>query len=100
LRIALITHDPRLYTSRRLIEAATVRGHQIEPLEVLHLSVKTGSPPHLLGIIGSVVVVVGVTMSGDRGRPLRSADVALGAVLLGTAMLPVMEYDWVCCTDR
>jgi len=51
------------------------------------------SPPHLLGIIGSVVVVVGVTMSGDRGRPLRSADVALGAVLLGTAMLPVMEYD-------
>lgn len=48
MRIALITHDPRLYTSRRLIEAATVRGHQIEPLEVLHLSVKTGSPPHLL----------------------------------------------------
>ena len=51
------------------------------------------SPPHLLGIIGSVVVVVGVSMSGDRGRPLRSADVALGAVLLGTTMLTVMEYD-------
>ncbi len=51
------------------------------------------SPPHLLGIIGSVVLVVGIVVSGDRGHPLRSVDIALSAVLLGTAMLPVMEFD-------
>lgn len=51
------------------------------------------SPPHLLGIIGTVVLVVGFVMSRDRGRPLRVVDGALCAVLLGTAMLPVMEFD-------
>ncbi len=51
------------------------------------------SPPHLLGIIGSLVLVIGVTMSGGGRRAPRAIDLALGAVLLGTAMLPVMEYD-------
>ncbi|GAA1727221.1 hypothetical protein GCM10009766_03590 [Microcella frigidaquae] len=51
------------------------------------------SPPHLLGVIGSLVLVVGFAISrGEVGRS-RLNGVLLGVVLVSAAMLPVMEYD-------
>lgn len=51
------------------------------------------SPPHLLGVIGSLVLIVGFAISGAHGGRGRLNRVLVGVVLLSAAMLPVMEYD-------
>jgi ribosomal protein S6--L-glutamate ligase len=36
MRIAILSRNPRLYSTRRLVEAAAVRGHQVEVIDFLH----------------------------------------------------------------
>src|SRR5438067_308652 len=35
MRIGILSRDPKLYSTRRLIEAAEVRGHEVEVIDVL-----------------------------------------------------------------
>jgi hypothetical protein len=51
------------------------------------------SPPHMLGVFGTLALVVGVLAGArpDRGRPWLAA--AAGALLLGSAVLPVLEFE-------
>jgi hypothetical protein len=51
------------------------------------------SPPHLLGVIASLVLIVGLTVSKGGEHRSMAVGVGLGAVLLATSMVPVMEYD-------
>lgn len=46
MKIALLTRNPKLYSSRRLIEAAEARGHTIETYDVLRctMHIATGKP--------------------------------------------------------
>jgi hypothetical protein len=50
------------------------------------------SPPHMLGVFGTLVLIVGL-VAGARldGRPWLPA--AAGALLLGSAVLPVLEFE-------
>lgn len=51
------------------------------------------SPPHLLSVIASLVLIVGLTASGGGENRSMAIGIGLGAVLLATSMIPVMEYD-------
>lgn len=51
------------------------------------------SPPHLLSVIASLVLIVGLTASGAGESRSTAIGIGLGAVVLATAMVPVMEYD-------
>jgi hypothetical protein len=51
------------------------------------------SPPHLLSVIASLVVIIGLTASGADERRSTTIGIGLGTVVLATAMVPVMEYD-------
>lgn len=51
------------------------------------------SPPHLLSVIASLVLIVGLTASGGDENRSMAIGIGLGAVLLATSMIPVMEYD-------
>jgi hypothetical protein len=50
------------------------------------------SPPHVLGVFGTLVLIVGL-LAGARpdGRPWLPA--AAGALLLGSAVMPVLEFE-------
>jgi len=43
LRIALLTREPKTYSSRRLVEAAEARGHVIEPIDTLRCYMRIGA---------------------------------------------------------
>lgn len=50
------------------------------------------SPPHLLSVIGTAVLVIAIMLGTGRGRSWRPR-VALAAVLLGAAEIVVLEYE-------
>jgi hypothetical protein len=50
------------------------------------------SPPHMLGVFGSLALLVGILAGARPGtHPLILAG--LGALLLGTAVIPVLEFE-------
>jgi ribosomal protein S6--L-glutamate ligase len=46
MKIAILSRNPRLYSTRRLIEAAKARGHTVEVIDVLraYMNISSGSP--------------------------------------------------------
>ncbi|WP_022951194.1 30S ribosomal protein S6--L-glutamate ligase [Leucothrix mucor] len=46
MKIAILSRNPRLYSTRRLIEAAEARGHTVEVIDVLraYMNISSGSP--------------------------------------------------------
>ncbi len=70
MKIALMTRDARLYSSRRLIEAAQARGHDIVPMDTLRfvIDVAEGGPSLTLGRepvtgIDAVIPRIGVSVT-------------------------------------
>src|SRR5262245_17575526 len=52
------------------------------------------SPPHMLGVFGTLALIVGIlagTRAGPGTRPWLPA--AAGALLLGSAVMPVLEFE-------
>jgi hypothetical protein len=50
------------------------------------------SPPHMLGVFGTLALIVGILAGARPGtRPWLSA--AAGALLLGSAVMPVLEFE-------
>jgi hypothetical protein len=50
------------------------------------------SPPHMLGVFGSLALLV-VILAGARPGAHRWILAALGALLLGTAVIPLLEFE-------
>jgi hypothetical protein len=50
------------------------------------------SPPHMLGVFGSLALLVGI-LAGARPGAHRWILAGLGALLLGTAVIPVLEFE-------
>jgi hypothetical protein len=50
------------------------------------------SPPHMLAVFGSLALVVGI-LAGARPGTHRWILAGLGALLLGTAVVPVLEFE-------
>lgn len=46
MKIAILSRNPRLYSTRRLVEAAKARGHTVEVIDVLraYMNISSGSP--------------------------------------------------------
>lgn len=46
MKIALLSRNPKLYSTRRLVEAAKQRGHEVHTLDVLHcyMNIASGKP--------------------------------------------------------
>ena len=49
------------------------------------------SPPHMLGVIGMIALAAGVLAGVSHTRHHRAWSLALGAGLVGAALVPVME---------
>ena len=50
------------------------------------------SPPHMLGVFGSLALLVGI-LAGARPGTHRWILAGLGALLLGSAVIPVLEFE-------
>ena len=50
------------------------------------------SPPHLLGVVGTLVLIVGI-LAGTRPGTRPWLPAAAGALLLGSAVVPVLEFE-------
>jgi hypothetical protein len=50
------------------------------------------SPPHLLGLVGTLVLIVGI-LAGTRPGTCPWLLAAAGALLLGSAVMPVLEFE-------
>jgi hypothetical protein len=53
------------------------------------------SPPHLLGVFGTLVLLVGM-LAGTRPGTRPWLPAAAGALLLGSAVVPVLEFETEC----
>lgn len=53
------------------------------------------SPPHMLGVAGSAAMSIGLLagLAAARGRAVPAARVLLGAGVLGSLLVPVLEFD-------
>lgn len=51
MKLAILSREPKLYSTKRLVEAATVRGYQVEVVDHLHcnLVLEKGSPGIIYG---------------------------------------------------
>ena len=89
MRIAILSRGPRLYSTRRLKEAATARGHEARVLNTLSFSIEIEQGhPHLF----------------YRGRALASYDAVIPRIgasvaFFGTAVVRQFEQMGVFCTN-
>ena len=72
MRIGVVTINPELTSSRRILEAGRARGHEVHLLSLLEFSVSTGEPALLY--------------SGEPLPPLDAAIIRLGTQLPGLAV--------------
>lgn len=91
MKIALMTHDTRLYSTRRLIEAARERGHDINPVKTFQTVVKVtpGKPVlihdgHPLEGFDAVIPRIGNSITWFGTSVLRQFEL-MGAVPLNSS---------------
>ena len=82
MKIAILSRNPRLYSTRRLIEAAEARGHTVEVLDVLrvYMNITSGKPEiHYKGetLIGydAVIPRIGASVTFYGTAVLRQFEV-------------------------
>ncbi len=70
MKIALLSRNPNLYSTRRLVEAAEERGHEIQILDVLHcyMNIASGKPEihykgEALGYFDAVIPRIGASVT-------------------------------------
>lgn len=70
MKIAILSRNPRLYSTRRLIEAAEARGHTVEVLDVLrvYMNITSGKPEihykgKTLGNFDAVIPRIGASVT-------------------------------------
>jgi len=73
MRIALLSRNRRLYSSRRLIEAAEARGHEVQVIDVLrcYMNIVSANPSvHLEGEelsgFDAVIPRIGASVTANR----------------------------------
>jgi ribosomal protein S6--L-glutamate ligase len=91
LRIALLTREPRNYSSRRLIEASEARGHVIEAIDTARCYMRIGTVDaevhydgHALPRYDAVIPRIGATIT-DYGMAVLRQFSNSGAYCLNTA---------------
>ena len=82
MKIAILSRNPRLYSTRRLIEAAESRGHTVEVLDVLrvYMNVTSGKPEihykgETLGGYDAVIPRIGASVTFYGTSVLRQFEV-------------------------
>jgi len=82
MKIAILSRNPRLYSTRRLIEAAEARGHTVEVLDVLriYMNITSGKPEihykgKTLGGYDAVIPRIGASVTFYGTAVLRQFEV-------------------------
>lgn len=82
MKIAILSRNPRLYSTRRLIEAAELRGHTVEVLDVLrvYMNITSGKPEihykgKTLGGYDAVIPRIGASVTFYGTSVLRQFEV-------------------------
>ena len=82
MKIAILSRNPRLYSTRRLIEAAEARGHTVEVLDVLrvYMNITSGKPEihykgETLGGYDAVIPRIGASVTFYGTAVLRQFEV-------------------------
>lgn len=89
MRFVLLSRDPSLYSTRRLVEAARARGHRVRVLDPLRCYMRIGSPASEIHY---------------RGRPLGPVDgviarVGVSITFYGAAVMRQFETTGVACLN-
>ena len=53
MKIAVLSRNPRLYSTRRLVEAGTERGHEMVVIDTLraYMNIASHKPPNPTGVV-------------------------------------------------
>lgn len=89
MRLVLLSRDPSLYSTRRLVEAARSRGHRVRVLDPLRCYMRIGAPA------GEIHY---------RGRPLGTVDgviarIGVSITFYGAAVVRQFETTGVACLN-
>ena len=82
MKIAILSRNPRLYSTRRLVEAAEARGHEVVILDVLrvYMNITSGKPEihykgETLGAFDAVIPRIGASVTFYGTAVLRQFEV-------------------------
>ena len=89
MRLAILSRDPTLYSTRRLVEAAQARGHEVQVIDVLRCYMNIGTQAQTMHFQGEELT------GYDAVIPRIGASVTL----YGTAVLRQFEMMGVCALN-
>ncbi len=69
MKIAILSRNKRLYSTRRLVEAAEERGHEVQVIDALrcYMNIAVNNPTIHLG--GNMHVYIKVAYSQQKNQP-------------------------------